>query len=487
MARGTDIRLGPWPDGINLLDKPDQLQDTQLVDCLNFDIDNTGVLEPRRAIRGVLNGSSPSYLCGTLTLDGEQQPRALINEYNSGTGQSLFRAYADPSVAPVSIAGPVAGLFRSVVQYQDKIWYIPATSGSVGRSSPSATGAALTSVADMPYGDYGFILKDRLFIVRKETSELYFSAATAFAASVDIPTPWAAPDGGVIQINPGDNNPITKVVVVNNQIVIFKRDQTYVLSFSNSPTGDGVLRQVSPDQGALDAITYNNEVYCYNARSVFKFVNGFFQDIGLQLALPNNDTIDATALNPARINVVGKTLIFGTTPSGKTYAMNLDTGSWTTYSFPLANSVSSGTIFSRSPVGTSIFFGDGSNIISYMLVKREDFTDRVLAGYQAPEYFFRTKEYNFDDSEAWKRMYAWHLDSEFSSAISGSALTFINGVQNNNSVDVLGLVGSSLSYRFKTTSMGYWVASFVSTVSAKTAPVIRGIRAVIGAKAPTSM
>lgn len=487
---GTDIRLGPWPDGINLLDKVDQLRDTQLTDCTNFDIDNTGVLEPRRGLRYRAQDSTAQtkYLLGTVILDGETQPRAMTATYDGST--SFFKFIGNPTTASLDATVGRSGIFRSVVQYQNKIWYVPGVSGSLGASSPASATNTFTTVSDIPYGDDSFILKDRLFVVRKASSELYFSAATAFAPTGPIPAPWAAPNGGVIQVAPGDNNPITKVVVLNNQIVIFKRDSTWILSFTNSPTGDGVLRQVSADQGAIDAITYNNEIYCYNARSVFKFVNGFFQDIGLQLALPNTDTIDATASNPARISVVGKTLIFGTTPSGKNYAMNLDTGAWTRYSFAGDLSIATKTIISRSALGTTIFFGDGTTKLGYLVVSRSDTrrTDQSSdVSYNKPAYMFRTKEYNLDDSETWKRLYSWHLDSSFITAPEGSALTYINGVQNNTTTDVVDLVGSSVSYRFKTTSMAYNSPSAASADATVTGPIVRGIRAVIGAKAPVSV
>lgn len=490
MARGTDIRIGPWPEGVNYLDRPDQIKDTQLVSCVNLDIDNTGILSPRRSLRYFSQDSVTTvtkYLLGSIVLDGETQPRAMTNSFDTTTSTSNFKAVGDPTSgvyngALNNFTVTRAGVFKSVVQYQNKLWYIPGVSTAVGASSPATLTNTMTSVAAMPWGDYGFVLKDRLFIVRRSTSELYFSKATDF-------TVWAAPDGGLVQINPGDNQPITKVVVLNNQIVIFKRDSTYVLSFSTNPTGDGSVRQVSVDQGAIDAITYNNEIYCYNSRSVFKFVNGFFQDIGLQLNLPGTDTIDTTSNSPARLNVVGKTLLFGTTPSGKSYAMNLDTGAWVEYTFNSDCSISSGTIYSRSTAGTAIWFGDGSGKLSYMMVRKlnAERTDSSSDGiFRAPQYSFRTKEYNFDDSETWKRVYSWHLDSTFDTTPYGSALTFINGVQNNTSTDTVDLVGSSLSYRFRTTSMGYMASAVNSTASAATGITCRGIRAVIGAKAPVS-
>lgn len=485
---GSDIRIGPWPEGINLLDKPDQIRDSQLANAVNFDFDNTGVLVPRRPLRYLAQDAATmtKYLVGTVMLDGDTQPKAVTASYD-GTS-TYFRAVGDPTAAIQNFGTSPGGRYNSIVQYQNKLWYIPATASTAGAHSPASLTNTITSVAAMPYGDYGFILKDRLFVVRKTTSEIYFSKATDF-------TVWAAPDGGVIQINPGDNNPITKVVVVNNQVVIFKRDSTYVLSFSANPTGDGVVRQVSADQGALDAITYNNEVYCYNARSVFKFVNGFFQDIGLQLALPVNDTIDTTATSPAKINVVGKTLIFGSTPSGKSYAMNLDTGAWTTYDYTSTDlSISTGTVFSRSAVGTTVFFGDGTTKLGYIITARANnrLTDQKSDGtYSSILYKMRTKEFDFDDSEAWKRMYSWHFDVQFLNSPNnaspyGTAYTYINGVQNNSTTDVVDLVGSSLSYRFKRTSMGYEAPRFADNATNALGMEIRGLRAVIAAKAPVS-
>jgi len=481
MASSSDIRMGPWSDGINLLDEPDQLQDRQMLSCINLDVDNTGVLEPRRGLRysPIDSTANIKYLMATVILAGETQPRALTSTYD-GTN-SAFRALSTPT-SGAAFTNLAAGQYYSAVQYQNKIWYIPGVSTTIGRFSPSSTtNNPMTTVGAMPYGDYGFILKDRLFIVRKATSELFFSKATDF-------TIWAAPDGGVIQVNPGDSAPITKVVTVNNQVIIFKRDSTFVLSFNTSPTGDGVLRQVASDQGALDAITYNNEVYTYNSRSVFKFVNGFYQDIGLQLNLAGQDVIDSAVSNPARLNVVGKTLILGTTPGGKTYAMNLDTNAWSTYTLASDLSISTGTIFSRSSVGTAVFFGDGTSKISFMLLARTQRTDQsVDLSYKAPAYSFKTKEYNFDDSEVWKRMYSYHLDTRFDASVVGNALTFINGVQNTSSPDPVDFVGSFQSFRFKTVAIGYSAPSIASTADALTGLLVRGIRAVVGIKAPVSI
>ena len=483
MARGQEIKIGPWAQGINLLDKPDQLEDGQLVSCINFDIDNTGVLQPRRPLKYQVQDATTlvKYLLSTVVLAGEVSPKALTATYDGAT--SSFKVIGIPGTVPVGLTNTSAGKYLSAVQYQNKIWYIPGESSATGKSSPAAVANTFTSVPLMPYGDYGFILKDRLFIVRKASSEIYFSKATDFAI-------WAAPDGGVIQVNPGDNQPITKVVTVNNQIIIFKRDSTFTLTFNNNPTGDGTLRQVSADQGALDAITYNNEIYCYNARSVFKFINGFFQDIGIQLNL-TDDLIDSSAVSPARINIVGKNLIFGTTPAGFTYALNLDSGAWTMYTLPVDLSLSTGTIYSRSDAGTGIFFGDGTTKLSYLLVNRNPVSRPDIGSDgvpKSPAFTIKTKEYDFDDSETWKRLYSWHLDSQFISAPLGSTLTYSGSTVTNTSADVTDLIGSNTSFRFKRVAMSYTSSPYTtSNADSPVGLIIRSVRAVVGVKAPVSV
>ena len=434
MAKGQEIKIGPWPDGINFLDPPDRIRDSQLRQVVNLEIDNTGVLFPRRGFRYLsTNGpvANKRYLAGSVTLDGSNDISAMIGAYEtSPSTRTLFYSYVNDNMGVFTV--PVPGLIKSVVQYQNKIWYIPANASSVGRSSPSNLTNTLTSVAAMPYGDYGFILKDRLFIVRKATSELFFSKATDF-------TTWAAPDGGVIQVNPGDNRPITKVVVLNNQIVIFKRDQTFIFSFTNNPTGDGTLRQVSADQGANDAITYNNEVYCFNDRSVFKFINGYFVDIGIQLNLRQMQSFFVGTPKPS-ISIFGKYLMIGQMKDLQHYVMNLDTGAWSTFYFSdatMAASLSSGSINSYD-AATGATYNHYGNDTGYIFTVNEKYEDTVTmdkavgGAYVTPGYTIRTKTYDFDDAETWKRHYSVAADIISRNVASAPQTSFYFGNSSEN-------------------------------------------------------
>lgn len=506
MAKSQEIKIGPWPRGINLLDKPDRIDDEAAAWILNFDVDNSGVLVPRRNLEfsksGVANVTK--YLLGPAVLDGESQTRVLVGSIEPA-GTRIFaldnpRNSSDAEIPPLEFANVYPGTYKSVVHYQNKLWYIPGVSSSLGRSSPASTANVSTAVSTIPFGEYGFVLKDRMFVVRKATSELYFSKATDF-------TNWIAPDGGIIRVNPGDNRPITKVVVLNSQIVIFKRDETYVLSFTNSPTGDGVLRQVSPDQGAIDAITYNNEIYCFNARSVFKFVNGFFQDIGTQLNFSEIARFDRGTIEQAgKIHIVGNTLIVGLSVGDRAAAMNLNSGSWSLYEVhsKFAGVYSGASVSGRgSTNGRFVVFGDGRTELYSMFVERgisagvPDHASDNIPRSTAYELF--TKVYDLNDSQVWKRLFAWFADLEYPVLAKFGQLGF---VRNDRTVEfdgrpdntdtyinsVGGLVGPSTSVRFQTLQFVFKGVT-VPTVTAnrtKLAPTIRYIKAKIGVKANVS-
>lgn len=510
MAKGQEIKVGPWPGGLNQIEDIDLIQDNQLSKIINFDVDNSGSLVARRGLTycslQVNTATDTMLLMGSVIIQGEAAVRTMVGRvrFTSPNYSTQFRLFSNPATpgttfAPMILDNEAPGRYGSVVQYQDKFWYVPYDSLSVGRSSPSLKANTLTTVSAMPYGDYGFILKDRMFIVRKAASEIYFSKATDF-------TVWSAPDGGVIKVNPGDSKVITKVVVLNNQIIIFKRNETYILSFNNSPTGDGVLRQVSPDQGAIDAITYNNEIYCFDARSVFKFVNGYFQNIGMQLNLQEQGSLDRVQFEKGKIHVVGNTLIVGIAhPFDQTaFAMNLDTGAWSEYEVDLqfAGIFSSGSITGRGDqVGRYVLFGDQRPELYAMLVERNasgghnDFNEFGAA--VGVRYEVQTKAYDFNDFSVWKRLHNWYADVIFPSAyVFGKFFIDVNprrsissetGEDRYETNAAVGLQGPSKSVRFRSLRFGFLGISFPgSDLRESRGPTIRSFKAILNVKSPMS-
>jgi hypothetical protein len=177
----------------------------------------------------------------------------------------------------------------------------------------------------MPKGDISFILKDRMWVIDKANSVVYYSKATD-------PSNWTAPDGGSFSISPGEIDAgITDVVVLNNLIYIFKLNSFFVFSYDTDPGIDGRVTPLSRDVGAYSAVVFRGAIYAVNRSSVFKIINNQPVDIAKQLDLPTYAGLDtADQVNNTWINIEGNRLVIGpfTIGSYTHFSMNLNTGAW---------------------------------------------------------------------------------------------------------------------------------------------------------------
>lgn len=416
---GEKVKIGPRKQGLNQREDMRNIEDDELSEVVNFNITDDGMLEPRAGYSGV---DAPAhgftlpthYLLGSMIhTDGNQY--ALAAFYDSGSNVSKIYSILSDTWDARHASTTFTGPYKSVVQYNGRLWYIPGNASAQGKYTTGLTAAAATGVAAMPWGDYGFMFKDRMFIVRKSENRIYFSKATD-------PETWLSPDGGSFDVNPGDGQTITKVVVTNNIMTIFKRDATYQFSFVDDPVKNGTLRQVSPDQGAFDAITFNNEIYCVNSRSVFKFINGFFVDLGQKLDLFRDHDLDTSNDPGVRLSVINRLLLVGKVNDlvrGRNawYAMNLDTNAWSQHFYPLdAIGPNTNSVQTRNASGTFSFYGDGKFTgicrVLHRTTQQLDVESLTSGLTFYPGYKFVTKEYAFNSELEWKRLFAWGIETD---------------------------------------------------------------------------
>lgn len=340
----TILPVGPWPGGLNRRDENNASQTVnpkQLRWCLNFDVLDSGVLQSRLGCRKVLS-TAPIYgavkvdLIGSIVEGADKSQYGIIGkEINTPPLQTLFYFTRDPETSPggfTAITTAQTGTFTDVVEYNGVYYFIQAVGGGGTAQSRTTviTAGAWTAQANIPKGDQAFIIRDRLFVVDWNANTLYWSKATD-------PTTWAAPDGGSVQISPGDGDVITKVVFINNSIYIFKRNKTFLFTFNTDPAVDGQIVPLSTVRGAHDALVYNNEIYLVNDQSVYKLVNNFFTDIAVLTNIYQDAGLDQLFDTQVRLFVeAGNKLIVGPVNiilPGQLfthYAMNLITGAWST-------------------------------------------------------------------------------------------------------------------------------------------------------------
>lgn len=275
---------------------------------------------------------------------------------------------------------------------------------------PTSAGT-LTAITTMPFGDTSFIFKDRMWIVDKTNSRMHYSKATD-------PTDWnTADDAGFFDVNPGDGESITDVVISTNQMFIFKESGTWRFTFTADPgaTNDGVLAVLSRDRGAYSACVYNNVTYLVGQQGVQRLVNGAFIDISQQI----RDFFGLFNFS-SNIDYIENKLIvtLQSTNPGDPHAlvMNLLTGAWSTYDisdiypgtqFPIQShlfkcGVNSAVFTAQN--GAALAVGGLNNISSDNAVSLAG-TVRSLPAVSA-----QTKFFDFDTPLRWKKLTRLSLD-----------------------------------------------------------------------------
>lgn len=440
----TIIAVGPWPGGLNRRDEnnaPMTVDVKQLRWCLNLDVLDSGVLQSRLGCRKVLS-TAPIYGGTTINLIGSaidgasKSLYAVIGKFTSPN--TTFYYTRDPETPATGynlITTAQTGTFTDVVNYNNVLYFVQSVGGAgTAQSRTSLSAGGWTAQPNIPKGDQAFVVKDRMFVVDWTASTLYWSKATD-------PTTWTAPDGGSVQISPGDGQVITKVVFINNSIYIFKRNKTFLLTFNTDPSVDGQVVPLSTVRGAHDAIVYNNEIYLVNDQSVYKLVNNYFTDIAILTNIYQDAGLDQLFDTQVRLFIeAGNKLIVGPINiilPGQLfthYCMNLITGAWSTRRYDDANvQPQSATArkyvqwtHSETVAGASlgnIYVNPAGTVLSYTRFKAYNIADILQNTLDvnnnehtiSPEYSMVTNEIIPEDSYGeWKRGYLimgrWYLN-----------------------------------------------------------------------------
>jgi len=447
MQGKTVIEVGPWPGGVNRRDEDKSsrtVNPKQLRWSKNLDILDSGVVQSRLGCRKVLS-TAPIYGGTSISLissivEGSGHLYAVVGKVTAGPVTAFYytKDPENPATGWNAIATTQTGTFTDAIKYNNVIYFVQAAGGAgTGQSRTALTGGGWTAQANIPKGDQAFVVKDRMFVVDWNLSKVYWSKATD-------PTIWAAPDGGNVLVSPGDGEPITKVVFINNSIYIFKRNKTFLFTFNTDPAIDGQLTPLSTVRGAHDALVYNNEIYIVNDQSIFKLVNNFFSDIGVladfyKVVGPDQlfDPLCRLFLEGGDKLIVGPVNIVYSGQLFSHYAMNLKTGAW---SFRFYNDSAiqpqsnlqkkclvwrdSGAVAGNS-LGNIYISVAGSGLLSYTRFKSWNTADILNNTLDinsnehtiSPEYSIVTHEIIPEDSYyEWKRCYfimgTWYMNMD---------------------------------------------------------------------------
>jgi hypothetical protein len=406
MARGEALRLGPFVGGLNTASDPTAIADTELVECINWELDIDGSLISRPSITETVSGGQNNMtIIGCGTFPGG----------NYLIGSSANGVYAFNGISWTTITTTI----RSYValQYGGFVWIVPAPGSASpgGRWDPA--GGWVTDV-NMPQGESAVFHKSRMFIVPGISASTN-SSRIRFTDPISSSTlTWTSTN--LIDVNPGDGQNLIDLAVYNDNLMLFKDHSTYLLAYDLRPT-DAILRTINSVIGVTTrycVVSYENSIFVLHEGEVYEVINFDFTRINLKVpfVLDTTQPSIGNRVNDVFLTLLGDRLIVRF--YSRIYVYGLKTRTWTRWAsgnehlhnfgplmaFPATSGTSQQTDFYAGQItGTNkiVYLKDG-----YSATKAEGLTGTPVD----IECFMQTKNYDLADSHHFKRLMWWGAD-----------------------------------------------------------------------------
>lgn len=276
------------------------------------------------------------------------------------------------------------------------------------------TGNATEPIASMPAAAGLELHQERLFAFGPRgtatQSVMYWSNVTGEVAGQpqkdwrfwDTATSFAS-------VNSGDGQWITGLVAGYNNLTVFRNDSTYEYTYSNQPEL-GTMSKVQEGIGAENQrciVRYENVLIVLSADQAYTYYNGVFTSLNDQKVRFENKVAPSTLQVPYSLSVLGARLIVFY--SGNIYVLQLKTGTWSTWStqtgFAYARTVPSPPDVIDKALEAWVISNNAAGGTRSIYRVCDHFHQN-----DGPEQMtcsIRTKIYDFDTPNEWKRLYWW--------------------------------------------------------------------------------
>lgn len=294
----SELKIGPYAGGINTYSDMSAISDNEAVDCQNFDIDLDGSLKSRppwellygsstNIVTGSLPPVSNQLMLGAFVYEGVQF--VIFNSCHTGTYGAYI--YFLGGVNDGTIQLIAAGTYQAAIRYGSIVYLPPGPEGSTaslgtGQSYNLASGL-VTALPNMPRGYASCVYKDRLWISGRRNianpSRLFFSDLAAFGTFQG---------SSFFDINEGDGDAVNDLIVYQDNLVIFKDNATYVLTYDQGPP-QAVLQQVSQTIGVMGrccVVSYENSVFLLQYNEVYEMTNYTFTRVSVKVPFEYDHT-----------------------------------------------------------------------------------------------------------------------------------------------------------------------------------------------------
>ena len=410
--------IGPFAGGLNTYDDPTAVKDTELVECLNWDPGLEGSLRSRPPFQ---NLNKP------LTLGASGDMKFLGFYYVNGGGYRLIAndglsstwAYDGSNWALVTNTFAASAM----AQFDNKAW-LASPVGEVDPGGYWTPGGGFVADADMPRGDTIVSFKSRLWMSpgkgNANGTRVYYSKV------LGQPNFWQA--ASFVDVGQGDGQEIVLLTTYYNTLVAFRTQSIYAFSFNTDPA-QGTVSILVPGVGLTSKdclVSYENYLYFMYDEKAYVFVNNGAQQINLKV--PFTASGQANISIPFSVSLFNNRAIFHYYDT--MYVYSLRTKTWTRWKSPAHGAIGQvmspqGILTDQAYVNSSATVPLGGSREAKLLYITDGFSN-VSEVYTCE---VQTKNYNYQLSSNFKRLFWWGVDAVFRTRVRGWAVPVVYRAQ----------------------------------------------------------
>lgn len=412
---GEAIQIGPFVGGLNTFSDPTAIADNELARCENFELDLDGSLVSRPPIvnRGI---TFPLQATGNINVLGYYYGPGAVPYLLASDG--LSKTYYFNGTSWTLITNTFSA--TAMTQFDHKAWLV-APYGSTNPGGYWSPSTGFVADSNMPKGDTIVAHKYRLWIsggrdALNNPTRLYYSNALSSPLGL-----WqASPD--FADIGAGDGQSIVRVVMYYNSLVIFRTNSIYSFQYTTDP-GVGVISLLVPNIGlsSKDAlVAWENFVYFIYDEKAYEFVNNRAQQINLKV--PFVATSRVGIYDPYVVSLFSNRIIFSFWDT--LYVFSIRTRTWTTWVSTEHGAIGS-VVAAITDTEEEEAVAFSSSIVpagGTRTAKTLHITDAVTTETEDFVCTAQTKNYNYQTSSAYKRLFWWGVDAIFRGQVTATAM-----------------------------------------------------------------
>lgn len=401
---GQAIQIGPFVGGLNSFSDPTAVADNELVQCLNFELDLDGSLISRPPIVDQ-HITMPAGATGNLALLGYYYGSAGAAFLIGSDG--LNSTYYFNGVTWILITNTISA--TAMTQYNDLAWLL-APVGSANPGGSWSPGAGFTPVPALPQGEVIVAHKERLWVAIGKNATV--NGTRLYVSNVAAPTVWP---GNFISIGSGDGQNIVQVIVYFNDLLIFRTNSIYRFAFSSDPA-TGESSRIVADIGLADkqcVASLDSSVYFMYDDKAYEMVN--YRVNRINEKAPLRATTMAGIYLSYAVSIFNQRVIFSYFDT--MFVFSLKTRTWTTWI-----SQANGPIGKIYAVQTNSVIEEAiAHSSSNRSFKIFHIADTITTDAETMLCIVQTKNYNYEASSVFKRLFWWGADAVFRGQVTAVA------------------------------------------------------------------